>query len=100
MFGRSAQPRLRPVGPVRPSKEALSVSKTTTPDGSAEPAVLEQPGEPDAPDDGRATALVESLLDSLPTWTVIAAGVAFLYLVWATVEILARYVGPLPSVGP
>jgi hypothetical protein len=30
---------------------------------------------------------------------VIAAAIAFLYLVWATVEILSRYVGPLPKVG-
>ena len=46
------------------------------------------------------SGLVESLLDNLPVWTVIAAAIAFLYLVWATVEILSRYVGPLPKVGP
>lgn len=47
----------------------------------------------------RTTGLVESLLDNLPAWTVIAAAIAFLYLVWATVEVLSRYVGPLPKVG-
>jgi hypothetical protein len=30
---------------------------------------------------------------------VIAAAIAFLYLVWATVEILSRYVGPIPKIG-
>ena len=43
--------------------------------------------------------LRESLLDNLPVWTVLAAAIAFLYLVWATVEILSRYVGVLPKVG-
>jgi hypothetical protein len=46
------------------------------------------------------TGLVESLLDNLPVWTVVASAIAFLYLVWATIEILSRYVGPLPKVGP
>jgi hypothetical protein len=49
--------------------------------------------------DSRAS-LIESVLDNLPVWTVIAAGIAFLYLVWATLEILSRYVGHLPKVGP
>jgi len=52
--------------------------------------------EPDAP----PTRLVESLLDNLPVWTVVAAAISFLYLVWATLEILGRYVGGLPKVGP
>lgn len=46
-----------------------------------------------------STGLVESLLDNLSAWTVIAAAIAFLYLVWATIEILSRYVGSLPKVG-
>jgi hypothetical protein len=46
------------------------------------------------------SGLAESLLDNLPVWTVIAAAIAFLYLVWATIEILSRYVGVLPKVGP
>ena len=50
-------------------------------------------------DEERASGLVELLLDSLPAWTVLAAAIAFLYLVWATIEILDRYVGPLPKVG-
>jgi hypothetical protein len=50
-------------------------------------------------DEVRSTALVESLLDNLSAWTVIAAAIAFLYLVWATIEILSRYVGPLPKFG-
>ena len=45
------------------------------------------------------TRLLESLLDNLPAWTVAAAAIAFLYLVWATLEILSRYVGGIPSVG-
>lgn len=48
----------------------------------------------------RRTGLVEALLDNLPVWTVVAAAIAFLYLVWATLEILSRYVGALPKVGP
>ena len=51
------------------------------------------------PDETRDTRLVESILDNLPVWTVVASAIAFLYLVWATIEILSRYVGPLPKVG-
>jgi hypothetical protein len=45
-------------------------------------------------------SLTETLLDNLPVWTVIAAAVSFLYLVWATIEILGRYTGKIPRVGP
>lgn len=45
------------------------------------------------------TRLVESLLDNLSAWTVVALTIAVLYLVWATLEILGRYVGDVPSVG-
>jgi len=48
----------------------------------------------------RRSGLVEGILDNLPVWTVIAAAISFLYLVWATLEILSRYVGGLPKVGP
>ena len=41
----------------------------------------------------------ESLLDNLPAWTVIAAAISLLYLVWVTLEILDKYVGILPKVG-
>ena len=71
------------------------MNTTTLP--AAAPVAPEEPVEEAK---GRSTALVESLLDNLPVWTVIAAAVAFLYLVWATLEILSRYVGPLPKVGP
>ena len=44
--------------------------------------------------------LVEQVLDNLGAWTVVAAAVGLLYLVWATLEILSRYVGGLPKVTP
>ena len=46
------------------------------------------------------TPLTESILDNLSMWTVVAAAIGFLYLVWATVEILSHYVGAIPSVAP
>ena len=67
---------------------------TATAVRAAEPAAAEE-----TPEEARRTGLVEMLLDNLPVWTVIAAAIAFLYLVWATVEILSRYVGPLPKIG-
>ena len=51
---------------------------------------------PDAPP---RLSLTETILDNLSAWTVIAAAVAFLYLVWVTLEILGKYVGDLPKVG-
>ena len=45
-------------------------------------------------------SVVESVLDNLSAWTVIAAAVSLLYLVWVTFEVLDRYVGILPKVGP
>ena len=68
------------------------MSATTVP--AADTAAPEE-----TPEETRSTGLVESLLDNLSAWTVIAAAIAFLYLVWATVAILSRYVGPLPKVG-
>lgn len=68
---------------------------TTTTLPAADPAERQDPAE-----ESRSTTLVESLLDNLPVWSVVAATIAFLYLVWATLEILSRYVGPLPKVGP
>jgi len=68
------------------------VSTTTAP--AVEPTAGEE-----TPVEAPSTGLVESILDNLSAWTVIAAAIAFLYLVWATVEILGRYVGPLPKVG-
>ena len=46
------------------------------------------------------TKLVESLFDNLSLWTVLAAAISFLYLVWATLDILGRYVGGFPQVAP
>jgi len=46
------------------------------------------------------TSFVEAVLDNLPAWTVVAAAIAFLYLVWATLEILGRYLEGIPSVTP
>jgi hypothetical protein len=64
------------------------VSATTVPGADTE-----------APEETHSTDLVESVLDNLSAWTVIAAAIAFLYLVWATIEILSRYVGPLSKIG-
>ena len=44
--------------------------------------------------------ITESILDNLSAWTVIAAAIGLLYLVWATLEILSRYVGGVPKVLP
>ncbi|HEU5371520.1 MAG TPA: hypothetical protein VFU51_03935 [Gaiellaceae bacterium] len=45
-------------------------------------------------------SLVEQVLDNLGAWTVIAAAVGLLYLVWATLEILSHYVGAVPKIAP
>jgi hypothetical protein len=44
--------------------------------------------------------LVEQVLDNLGAWTVVAAAVGLLYLVWATLEILSHYVGAVPRLAP
>lgn len=54
----------------------------------------------DAGDDARRTRLLESILDNLPLWTLVAAAITFLYLVWVTLEILSRYSGAIPRVTP
>lgn len=61
------------------------------------PPVIEPDGSSGAP--GRF-AFVESILDNLSAWTVIAAAIGLLYLVWATLEILSRYLGHVPSLTP
>lgn len=66
---------------------------STNPAPDTEPQA-EPPAEPPR------TGFVEAVLDSLPAWTVVAAAIAFLYLVWATLEILSRYVEGIPSVTP
>ena len=67
---------------------------TTTPSPDAPPP----PAEPLAPPP--RTRFIEAVLDNLPAWTVVAAAIAFLYLVWATLEILGRYLEGIPSVTP
>jgi hypothetical protein len=56
------------------------------------------PDERDGGRDGKA-AFTESILDNLSAWTVIALVIGVLYLVWATLAVLDRYVGDIPSVG-
>lgn len=55
---------------------------------------------PDAAPERAAASLTEALLDNLNAWTVVAAAVGLLYLVWATLEILSRYVGGIPALAP
>jgi hypothetical protein len=43
--------------------------------------------------------LVESLFDNLALWTVIAAAISLLYLIWVTLDILGHYVRGIPKVG-
>jgi len=64
------------------------------------PAPEGQNAQADSPSQARGTRFVEAVLDNLSAWTVIAAAIAFLYLVWATIEILGRYLEGLPSVTP
>ncbi len=54
------------------------------------------------PDGGDRTrpSMVEAIMDNLSFWTVISAAIGLLYLIWATLEILSRYVGDVPSVLP
>lgn len=68
----------------------MTATTVHTVDEATRDEAAEEPG---------SSGLVEALLDNLSAWTVVAAAIAFLYLVWATLEILSRYVGPLPKVG-
>lgn len=61
---------------------------------------MHQPPASGATPDPDRTTLVESILDNLAGWAVVALVIGLLYLVWATVEILGRYMGDLPAVGP
>ena len=54
-------------------------------------------GRPEQPEGSR---LVEAMLDNLPAWAFIALAISALYLVWATLVIVAKYVGSLPSFTP
>lgn len=44
---------------------------------------------------GDKRPVVAQLLDNLMFWLFVAAGVGFIYAVWATIEILNHYVGPM-----
>lgn len=59
---------------------------------------MSEPLAPERPQH-ESTSITELILDNLPAWTVVAALIGFLYMVWVTLEILGRYVGQLPSVG-
>lgn len=67
---------------------------TTTPAPDAQPTQPEPLAQP------QRTSFIEAVLDNLPAWTVIAAAIAFLYLVWMTIEILGRYLERIPPVTP
>lgn len=73
--------------------EGSDVSTTT-------PAPDDQPPPSESLVPPPQTSFVEAVLDSLPAWTVIAAAIALLYLVWMTIEILGRYLGGIPPVTP
>ena len=56
--------------------------------------------EPLVPDEAEAkTRFTESILDNLSAWTVVALVIGLLYLVWATLAILDKYVGDVPAIG-
>lgn len=59
-----------------------------------------QDGTPSAPAPTARQKMTESVIDSLGAWAFIAAAVALLYMVWATLRILSIYVGGIPGVGP
>ncbi len=49
---------------------------------------------------GIRSRVTEALFDNLMLWTLLAAAIALLYLVWVTVDIVSHYVRGIPSVGP
>jgi hypothetical protein len=67
--------------------------------GYEEDAVSEPLASESGPDRAERTSLVESILDNLSFWTIVSLVIGLLYLVWATLEILGRYVGELPKLG-
>lgn len=66
----------------------------------APPAVQPLPEGEDGDGAQGRVGIVEAIIDNLSFWTVISAAVGLLYLVWATLEILSRYTGHIPSVTP
>lgn len=63
------------------------------------PPAAESLPDPDVGDRTRPS-MVEAIMDNLSFWTVISAAIGLLYLIWATLEILSRYIGDIPSVLP
>ena len=62
---------------------------------------LQDDGAPEGPPGGpEGNPLVESILDNLPAWAFIALAVSALYMVWATLVIVGKYVGELPTFVP
>ena len=55
---------------------------------------------PDAKAPTTRQKMTESVLDNLGAWAVIAAAIALLFEVWATIRILTKYVGGIPGIGP
>lgn len=72
---------------------------TSTPAAEGRPQEEPPPPIVAAPEAPPKQSLTETVLDNLSAWTVIAAAVALLYLVWVTLEVLDKYVGDLPKVG-
>jgi hypothetical protein len=55
----------------------------------------------DGEEEEEGSRLTESLLDNLPAWAFVALAIAALYMVWATLIIIDKYVGDsLPGIGP
>ena len=66
---------------------------TSSTEGAAPPPPAEAGESP-------STGLLESIFDNLSLWTVLAAAISFLYLIWATLDIISRYLGGIPKVRP
>lgn len=67
---------------------------------SAEADRSDEPIPAPAPDREPRPSLTELVIDNLPAWAVVAAAISLLYLVWATLEVLDKYTGLIPKVGP
>lgn len=63
------------------------------------PPAAESLPDPEGGDRTRPST-VETIMDNLSFWAVISAAIGLLYLIWATLEILSRYVGDVPSMLP
>jgi len=52
------------------------------------------------PEEAPRQSITEAVLDNLTAWTVVAASITVLYLVWATLDIVSHYTGDIPKLGP